>query len=52
MEKRQELLVDHERQKRPYRKKDAAFWFEGGKSAVAQKIPRLEQEQPETPLLP
>ena len=38
VEKREEVLDDFSRRKRPYDKRDTNYWFEGGKSAIAKKI--------------
>ena len=41
IERRQEMLVPYARQKRPYEKKDAAHWDNGGKQAAVAKFPRI-----------
>lgn len=47
VEKRQEVLEEHERQPRKYIKKDEAFWYNGGKQQVAKNYPRIStQTQP------
>ena len=46
VEKRQEVLRDMQRTKRPYEKKDASFWFEGGKEDSAKKVARISTTEP------
>ena len=41
VEKRQEALRGNERAKRPYEKRDQAFWQEGGKQEAARKVMRV-----------
>jgi hypothetical protein len=41
IERRQEMLVPYAREKRPYEKKDAAHWDNGGNQAAVAKFPRI-----------
>ena len=49
VEKRQEVLREKQRNKRPYEKKDSTFWIHGGKQEAARKVPRISTESPQLP---
>lgn len=46
VEKRQEVLRDMQRTKRPYEKKKTSFWLEGGKEESARKVARISTTEP------
>lgn len=41
VEKRQEALRCYQREMRAYTKRNASFWYEGGKLEAAEKVPRI-----------
>ena len=45
VEKRQEVLREMQRTKRPYEKKKTSFWLEGGKEESARKVPRISNPE-------
>lgn len=52
MEKRQEVLREKQRNKRPYEKKSTSFWIDGGKQESARKVPRISTIPESTQLPP
>ena len=46
VEKRQEVLREMQRTKRPYEKKKTSFWLEGGKEESARKVVRISTTEP------
>ena len=46
VEKRQEVVREMQRTKRPYEKKNTSFWLEGGKEKSARKVARISTSEP------